>query len=217
MADVEKLKKRLAKAEEADDADQVEQILAEIADTAGESPDGSEARYRLGLSVLFRHKNTEQALALFKEAAKAREKTPFVHSARVSQALCLWALNKRQQAMFELRKLLPKDVQPAGHTAMALDFLSLLLRESGAPAKDIAKVDADRKAHLEALAANAEGDEEKAHFMVRLAAVHAEGENKADLALAKGKYQDVVNLGKKAGKENLSTAKAGLKTLASVR
>jgi hypothetical protein len=217
MTDVADLQRQVAQAESEGDADKAEQLQAEIIDNAPDSAEATEARFRLGLAILFRHKNTEQALAFFKAAAAAKDKTAYAHSARVSQALCLWSLNKRQQAIFELRKLLPKDVQPAGHTAMALDFLSLLLRESHAAAADIVKVDTQRKEHLETLAANANNDEEKSHFMNRLAAAHAEGGNKADQALAKAKYQEVVNLGKKAGAEALAAAKTGLRELAGAR
>src|SRR5690606_5717857 len=105
--------------------------------------DATEVRYKLGLSLLFRKQDVDGALAMFKEAAQDKE-SPLGPEARVSYALCLLNKNKRQQAIFELRKLLPQGVKPSFHTVQALDFLAMLLRDSGAAAADIVKIDQQR-------------------------------------------------------------------------
>src|SRR5690606_32617723 len=121
--------------------------------------------------------------------------SPLGPEARVSYALCLLNKNKRQQAIFELRKLLPQGVRPSFHTVQALDFLAMLLRDSGAPEADILKVDQQRVAHLEQLAAEAIEPMEKAHFWLRLAAAHIDGGTRQDLELARARLGDVLKLG----------------------
>ncbi len=175
-------------------------------------PVAAEMRYRLGLSTLFRKQDVFAAMELFKLAANERG-APVSPEARVSYALCLVARQKRQQAIFELRKLLPQGCDPSIHTVQALDFLSLLMRESGAQQGDVITVDVERKKHLEVLAARASDVVEKAHYWLRLAAAHADGGTGADYALARARYDDVVKLGAAAGESAIQAARAALKTL----
>src|SRR5688572_21774064 len=133
MADADELLRAIKDAEDKGDPELLDARRAAYLEEAPTGPVAAEMRYRLGLSTLFRKQDVAAAMELFKAAA-AEKGAPVAPEARVSYALCLVAKQKRQQAIFELRKLLPQGCEPSIHTAQALDFLSLLLRESGAQA-----------------------------------------------------------------------------------
>lgn len=212
MPTPEELLTAIREAEEAGDPDAVDAAREAYLEIAPASAEATEVRYKLGLSRLFRKQDVDGALALFKEAAQDKT-SPLGPEARVSYALCLLNKNKRQQAIFELRKLLPQGVRPSFHTVQALDFLAMLLRDSGAPEADILKVDQQRVAHLEQLAAEAIEPMEKAHFWLRLAAAHIDGGTRQDLELARARLGDVLKLGPAAGESSLQAARETLKTL----
>lgn len=199
-------------AEEAGDPELLDRARIAYLELDDNGPLAAELRYRLGLGRLFRHQDTSGAIELFKLAASERG-TPVAAEARVSLALCLHAQKKTKQAIFELKKLLPQGVAPSIHTAQALDFLSLFLRDSGAPATEIMACDKDRVEHLGALAAAATDPVEKAHYMLRIGAAYADGGTAQDFALARKKYDEVVKLGAKAGESALQAARQALKIL----
>jgi hypothetical protein len=180
------------------------------ADPSG--PGAAEQRYRLGLQKLFLQQDKSAAMELFKAAA-GEKGAPVAAEARISLALLLHGSNKRQQAMFELRKMLPQGAAPSIHTAQALDFLSMVMRESGQPQNEIMAVDKQRIDHLGVLAQAAKSPVEKAHYLLRQAAAYADGGTGTDLALARKKYDEVVKLGAAAGDSALSAAKNALKIL----
>ena len=172
----------------------------------------AEMRYRLALGRLFRHQDSAGAIELFKLAANEKG-APVAAEARVSLALCLHGQKKTKQAIFEIRKLVPQGARPTIHTSQALDFLSLLLRESGASPADIVACDKDRIEHLAALASAANDPVEKAHYILRVAAAYADGGTGQDLALARKKYDEVIKLGANAGESAVQAARAALKSL----
>ncbi len=172
----------------------------------------ADVRYRLGLMRLFRHQDIAGALELLKLAANERG-APVSPEARVSLALLLHGQKKTKQAIFELKKLLPEGVRPSIHSAQGLDFLALLLRESQTPTNEVMACDRQRLEHLEALAAAAADPIERAHFMLRIAAAHADGATAADFALARKKLEDILKLGAVAGESAIGAARAALKTL----
>lgn len=212
MTDADELLQAIKDAEDKGDPELLDARRAAYLEEVSTGPVAAEMRYRLGLSTLFRKQDVAAAMDLFKQAA-AEKGAPVAPEARVSYALCLVAKQKRQQAIFELRKLLPAGCEPSIHTAQALDFLSLLLRESGAQATDVLAVDVERKKHLELLAVKASDVVEKAHYWLRLAAAHADGGTPSDWALARARYDDVVKLGAAAGESAIQAARAALKTL----
>lgn len=199
-------------AEDAGDPEQLDRARLAYLEVDDTGPLAAELRYRLGLGRLFRHQDTAGAIELFKLAAGERG-APVAAEARVSLALCLHAQKKTKQAIFELKKLLPQGVAPSIHTAQALDFLSLLLRDSGAAATEVMACDKDRLEHLGALAKGAADPVEKAHYMLRIGAAHADGGTAQDFALARKKYDEVVKLGPKAGESALQAARQALKIL----
>lgn len=212
MRTEEELKAAIEAAEQAGDPDAVDAAREAYLELATDTASCTEVRYRLGLSKLFRLQDVDAALALFKEAAQDKS-SPLGPEARVSYALCLLNKSKRQQAIFELRKLLPVGVTPSFHTVQALDFLAMLLRESGAQEADIVKVDRQRVEHLEHVAAHLEDPMEKAHLWLRLAAAHIDGGTRQDYELARARLNDVVKLGAQAGESSLQAARETLKTL----
>jgi tetratricopeptide (TPR) repeat protein len=199
-------------AEDAGDPERLDEARKAYLEVDETGPTAAEMRYRLGLARLFRHQDAAGAIELFKLAANEKG-APVAPEARVSLALCMHGQKKTKQAIFELKKMLPQGAPASIHTAQALDFLSLLLRESSAPATEILACDKERVDCLEALAKNANDPVEKAHYMLRTAAAHADGGTGQDFALARKKYDDVVKLGTKAGESAVQAAKAALKVL----
>ena len=204
--------KAVRAAEDAGDPERLDQARLAYLELDDNGPTAAEMRYRLGLGRLFRHQDSAGAIELFKLAANERG-APVSAEARVSLALCLHGQKKTKQAIFELKKLLPQGARPSIHTAQALDFLSLLLRESGAVATEIVACDKDRIEHLSALASGANDPVEKAHYILRVAAAYADGGTGQDLALARKKYDEVIKLGPKAGESAIQAARAALKVL----
>jgi tetratricopeptide (TPR) repeat protein len=212
MSSPEELLALIRAAEQEGDPEAVDAAREAYLEVAPAGAEATEERYRLGLARLFRKQDTDGAIECFKEAAKDKS-SPLGHEARVSLALCLVNKNKRQQAIFELRKMLPQGVTPTFHTVQALDFLAMLLRDSGAAEADVIKVDQQRVEHLENLASNTADPMERAHFWLRLAAAHADAGTAADRALARARLGDVIKLGASAGESSLQAARSSLKEL----
>lgn len=212
MPSLDDIRTALLAAEQAGDLDAADAQRQAFLELAPDGEERVEVQYRLGLSRLFRHHDTDGALEHFKEAA-AHKTAPLAPQARISYALALLAKQKRQQAIFELRRLLPAGATPSVHTAQALDFLSLLLRESFAPAADIVRVDAQRLEHLEALAQASDDPAQRAQYTLRLGAAFADGGSAQDLARARACFHEVLKLGPTAGAAALAVAQAQLKAL----
>jgi hypothetical protein len=212
MIDVDDAARAVAEAVLAGDPDRLDAARVAYLEVDGKGAVAADMRYRLGLSRLFRHRDPDGAIELFKEAA-AEKGAPVAPEARVSLALCLSTRGKRQQAIFELRKMLPEGGPATIHTAQALDFLSMLLRESAAPHKDVIAVDETRKVHLRSLATSTTDGTEKAHYLLRLAAAWADGATGIDFAAARKVYDEVIKLGAKAGDTAIQAARQAQKSL----
>jgi tetratricopeptide (TPR) repeat protein len=212
MIDDDDAARAVAEAVLAGDPDRLDAARVAYLEVDGKGAVAADMRYRLGLSRLFRHRDPDGAIELFKEAA-AEKGAPVAPEARVSLALCLSTRGKRQQAIFELRKMLPEGAAATIHTAQALDFLSMLLRESAAPHKDVIAVDETRKVHLRSLATSTTDGTEKAHYLLRLAAAWADGATGIDFAAARKVYDEVIKLGAKAGDTAVQAARQAQKSL----
>ena len=211
MIDVDEALEGVQKAVLAADPEKLDAARRAYLEVDGKGPVAADMRYRLGLSRLFVHRDPDGAIELFKEAASEKG-APIAPEARVSLALCLSTRGKRQQAIFELRKMLPEGVTPTVHTAQALDFLAMLLRDSGAQEKDIISVDEQRKKHLLALAMSLAGGE-KAHYLLRLAAAHVDAGTGPELAMARKRYDEVIKMGAAGGDSAVQAARQALKML----
>jgi tetratricopeptide (TPR) repeat protein len=194
------------------DPDAIEAARLRYLEADGHGPVAADMRYRLGLSRLFRHRDRDGAVEFFKEAA-AEKGAPVAPEARVSLALVLSSQGKRQQAIFELRKMLPEGAPASIHTAQALDFLSVLLRDAQAQQKEIIGVDETRKKHLLSLASGAKDGVEKAHYLLRLAAAHADAGTGPEFALARKRYDEIIKMGAAAGDSAVQAARAALKSM----
>ena len=211
MIDVDEALEAVHQAALAGDPEKLDLARRAYLEVDGKGSVAADMRYRLGLSRLFLHRDADGAIELFKEAASEKG-APVAPEARVSLALCLSTKGKRQQAIFELRKMLPEGAAPTIHTAQALDFLSVLLRDSGAQQKDIIAVDEQRKQHLLSLAMAAK-EGEKAHYLLRLAAAHVDAGTGPELALARKRYDEVIKMGASAGDTAVQAARQAQKTL----
>ena len=211
MIDVDDALEAVNQALLAGDPEKIDAARRAYLEVDSKGPAAADMRYRLGLSRLFVHRDPDGAIELFKEAA-AEKGAPVAPEARVSLALCLSSRGKRQQAIFELRKMLPEGAAASIHTAQALDFLSVLLRDAGAQQKEIIAVDEQRKQHLLSLAMAAK-DSEKAHYLLRLAAAHTDGGTGPELALARKRYDEVIKMGAAGGDSAVQAARQALKTL----
>lgn len=212
MIDVDEALQAVTRALEAGDPDAIDAARRAYLEADSKGAVAADMRYRLGLSRLFRHRDRDGAVELFKEAA-GEKGAPVANEARVSLALCLSSMGKRQQAIFELRKMLPESAPPTIHTVQALDFLSMLLRDAQAQAREIITVDETRKQHLLSLANSTKDGTEKAHYLLRLAAAHADAGTGPEFALARKRYDEVVKMGAAAGDSAVQAARAALKTL----
>src|SRR5438270_327650 len=77
----------------------------------------------------------------------------------------------------------------------------------------IAYLEVDDSGPLGALASSATDPVEKAHYLLRVAAAHADGGTGQDFALARKVYDDVIKLGAKAGESAIQAARSALKSL----
>lgn len=210
MSRIEELQVALAAAEangELDAADTCREALLELL------PDGErrgELHYRLGLSLLLRRRALDDAMPHFKAAAEQRD-FPLASEARISHALCLAAKQKRQQAIFELRRLLPARGAPTPQSARALEYLSVLLEQSGAPAAERDAVLQQRVVHLEALLDQSTTDDDRALFGARLAAALLESAAAPQRASARTLLPKVVRWAESGAPELAAWANAQLK------
>ncbi len=146
MASLKELEGDLSRAIEAADLDRIASVRRTIATGHPDTPAAAQAHYRLGLDLLFRTKNLEEAAEHLREAAKAKA-APWSMAARVSLALILLRQGKPQQAIFELRRVAGLK-PPTIHSAQAAGFVVLALRETG----NRTEADRARKAQLDVLA-----------------------------------------------------------------
>jgi tetratricopeptide (TPR) repeat protein len=212
MLDPDDAKRALDHAMAQSDPDALDAARAAYLDAVRSGPEAAEVRYRLGLSRLFRHQDVAGAIELLKDAA-AEKGAPIAPEARVSLAICLAHHGKRQQALFELRRMVPEGAPPTVHTVQALDFLSTLLRQSGAAMKDVLAADELRKKHLQAMVSSASDKSERAHYLLRLAAAHGDSATGPELAAARKRYEEVIAMGAAAGDSAVAAARAAMKSL----
>jgi hypothetical protein len=146
MAELEKLLKQLRVADKKHDLDKLDRVRAEIIEQFSDAPQCCEARYRLGLSKLLRHKAVAEAEQLFLAAAQDGDPL-YSPMARTSYALLLHAQKRDQKALFELRKVVSSR-KPTMQSAMAMAFIVQILVDTQAKSEEIERA---RKQHLEQL------------------------------------------------------------------
>ncbi|MDA0712902.1 MAG: hypothetical protein O2897_02830 [bacterium] len=102
------------------------------------------AQYRLGFYLLYKDKKLDEAMNIFKQIAACKIKCEDLYQAIISYAICLWSKNKHVQALFELRKVLSLAPENSMAQVLALDYMSLFLKDSKADTKQITEIDNKR-------------------------------------------------------------------------
>ncbi|MBN2362133.1 MAG: hypothetical protein JXR83_21960 [Deltaproteobacteria bacterium] len=205
MAELEKLLKQLHSAERKEDLDRLDRIREQIVSEHAEAREATEARYRLGLSRLLRHRDLQTAEQLFLEAARGDDPL-FAPMARVSYALLLHAQKKDQKALFELRKVVGSR-KPTPQSAIALSFIVTILRDIEAKPDEIQRAQAQQIEHLRTLLAECQETEARAPLLLQLGlALWDHG----DRAAAKRTLQEVLDLGAAAAPAVLAEVKSVL-------
>lgn len=171
------------------------------------------ARYRVGLHVLHHDKKLDEAMAIIKDVAECKIDCPSWYDAQISYALCLWAKDKKQQSIFELRKVLSES-GPAGiHKGIALDYLAIFLRENSASAQDIAKVDQERIDVLSQLSHAEKSVADASQIQLRLAAAFEERGQAGDQDKARAILKELQTLASRLPKSTATAAKEALKRI----
>ncbi|MCP4504039.1 MAG: hypothetical protein GY822_29290 [Deltaproteobacteria bacterium] len=181
-------------------------------------PDGKEAtnvRFRLGIATLLVGGSVPEATLFFKDAA-ADKKSALAKEARISLAICLNAQKKRQQAIFELKKLLPSGATPSANTASALEYLCMFVRDSGAKQVELEPIEERRREHLRVLADGEKNTLAKAQYLRRLATAFLDTGSGLAGAKAQKVLNEVIKLGPNA-KEEVKAARMMLKQLINKR
>jgi tetratricopeptide (TPR) repeat protein len=148
MAQLEDLLNDLANLDAQHDLDGMRRLRERIVSEHPDTEAAVEALYKIGLDLLFRERNLNEAVAKFEEAGK--RKHPFWSSAaRTSLGLCYHHQGRTQKALFELRKVAYPE-QPTPHSVTALTFIENILESQNA-ADEVKRTRKDRIAQLEKL------------------------------------------------------------------
>lgn len=205
MAELEKLLKQLQTAEAKQDVERLDKIREQIIDEHTDAREATEARYRLGLSKLLRHKDRQAAEQLFLEAARGDDAL-FSPMARISYALLLHAQKKDQKALFELRKVVGSR-KPSPQSAIALSFIVTILRDIEAKPDEIQRAQAQQIEHLRALIDECQETEARAPLLLQLGMAQWDS---GDRAAAKRSLQQVLDMGAAAAPAVLAEVKAAM-------
>ncbi|MBI2376942.1 MAG: hypothetical protein HYV07_23280 [Deltaproteobacteria bacterium] len=153
MADLEDLKKDLARALKLKDDARAAEIRRTIGDAFPDTPAGAVANFKLGLYLLMKAGQVDEAVERFRKVTTHKDKV-YGPIARVTLAQVLFRQGKGQQAIFELRKAAgasPPTVTSVQAHAFLVMFLTELKKKDEA-----ARARKDQLAALEALAARDE-------------------------------------------------------------
>ncbi|MBL92461.1 MAG: hypothetical protein CMH56_11700 [Myxococcales bacterium] len=183
---------RLKKAREANDLEELEAACRALLAEGIDDITAHEVQYQLGLCLLWRKENLDEAITLFGQAAKHPSKDAIATAARTSLAICLWHNQQKAKAIFELRKMIPKGCPPSQFTATALDFLYMFLCDSQADPKSIQQTQALRLTHISHLHKETEDAQEKANWGLRLAVALSEVGDGPSKARAKSLCQEIM-------------------------
>lgn len=212
MAKLDDIRESLQAAEREQDLDAADAHRNAFLELAPDGAERDEVQFRHALSLLLRHSDVDGALQAFKEVAGSKGGA-LSQEARVSYAICLAAKKKRQQAIFELRRVIGQGQQITAQSVQALDFLGLFLREAQADSGEIEKVSRLRIEHCRGMAEQAQTPSERGHYLLRLAAALSDQGSTTALAEARATFQQVIRLGKDLPAELLTAAKEQLRTL----
>ena len=206
MTDLDKRLKQLRSAEKKGDLDRLDRVRQKIIDEHGDAPEAVEARYKLGLAMLLRHGNLEQAEPLFLEAAQSSDPL-YSPMARTSYALLLHARKRDQKALFELRKIVSSR-KPTPQSAVALAFIVQILQDTGAKPDDVERARQQQIQQLQTLLEQTEVDATRAQLTLQLGLAQVDH---GDKAAARETLAEVLSLD--ADDAAVATAKSALAAL----
>lgn len=126
MATLPELLRDLDRALGAGDLDTAASVRRTIAEGHPTAPEAAEARFKLGLHLLFKGRDLEAAAGELREAAKAKHPV-WSPQARISLGLILLRQGKFQQAVFELRRV-SGQTPPTLVSAQAAGLVVVALR-----------------------------------------------------------------------------------------
>ena len=213
MSDTGPNLERLHKARELNDLEELEAACRALLADETDDATAHQVRYLLGLCVLWRKENLGEAIDLFSEVAKHPSKDAIAKSARTSLAICLWHNAQKAKAIFELRKMVPTGVAPSLHTATALDFLYLFLKDSQADPKSIQQTQALRLTHIGHLYKESTDEQTKAHWALRLAVALSEIGDGPSKKRAKSLCEEIQNNKSQIDQTTFDNAQALLRSL----
>lgn len=208
MTELNKLLKKLRNAEKKEDLDKLDKVRQQIIEEHGEAPEAAEARYRLGLSMLLRHGNLQQAETLFVEATRSSDQL-FAPMARISYALMLHAQKKEQKALFELRKVVGSR-KATPQSVVALAFIVTVLRDMGAKPDEVKRARKQQIEQLMTLVGETDDDALRAQLLLQLGLAQLDHKDPEE---AKHTLQQALELSVEADPEIHQEARAALKTL----
>lgn len=171
------------------------------------------AQYRLGFYLLYKDKKLDEAMSIFKQIANCKIKCADLYQAIISYAICLWSKDKHDQAVFELRKVLALVPENTMDQVLALDYLSLFLKDSKADAKQITEIDNKRIKVLGVIIQNENDPDVQATLKLELAVALEERAQMGDSKQAAIVTKKVVDMGAKIDKITLQTAEKLLKEI----
>ncbi len=207
------LLKQFTAAVTAKNTDEIGKLRLQIQALKNTTPEAVSTKYRLALYLLHQEKKLPDAMTILSELSSKGVVCDDLHEARISLALCLWNSDKKNQAIFELRKVLSNQNVASIHTTLALDYLTMFLKETKAPDEAIKKAYTERIKQLAELSATSLDADLEAQLKLRLAAALEERQGPGDNQQAVDIYREVSKLTGKITKENLLIAKEALKRL----
>lgn len=171
------------------------------------------AKYRLGFFTLYQEKKADEAMAIFKEVASCGIQCDDYYQSQITYAICLWSTGKHELAIFELRKTLSQVKPQTIHEVLALDYLSIFLRDTNASFEEITKLNIRRINSLNAMLLLEKDIEIHASLTLELAAALEERGQPNDLEQARQILKKVVALNSQINNTTVSAARAALEHL----
>ncbi|MFH1809210.1 MAG: hypothetical protein ABIJ09_10735 [Pseudomonadota bacterium] len=208
MTEIEKLLKKLRAADKKEDLDALDAVREQIIEAHPDALEAVEARYRLGLSKLLRHRDAAAAEELFKATAASTDPL-YSPMARISLALMLHAQKKEQKALFELRKVVGSR-KPTTQSVLALAFIVTILKDMGSKPDEVQRARAQQIEHLRTVLDETQDPIEQASLLVQLGLALFD---QRDSAAAKQVLERVFALGDAADASLRAAAEATLAAL----
>lgn len=195
MAKLEDLLNDLANLDAQHDLEGLRRVRQVIVAEHPDSEAAVEALYKIGLDLLFRERNLNDAVLKFEEAAK--RKHPFWSgAARTSLGLCYYHQRRLQKALFELRKVAYPE-QPSSHSVTALSFIENICMAEG-QSTDAQRARKDRVSQLERLVESAKASGQAAERGFYLYTLAQALRDQGDDARAKALLNEAKELGPQA-------------------